>query len=126
MSGRTRTSSDTRWACFPQRYADPDKHPVLGVLYRVGENEPDEGKKVKCLIHLTPAYDARQPRYGQEALFAKAGYAVGGLNVKTKKIVTAVQVVFMKQKPDGTLSYRPTATPANGSVTRTRARRRGR
>jgi len=87
----------------PQRYADPDRRPVLGVLYRVGENEPDRGMKVKCLIHLTPAYDARQARYGQEALFAKAGYAVGGLNVKTRKIITAVQVVFMKQKPDGTL-----------------------
>jgi len=85
------------------RYADPNKRPVLGVLYMAGQGEPDPGKKLNCLIHLTPAYDARQPRYGQQALFAKPGYAVGGLNVKTKKIVTAVQVVFMKQKPDGTL-----------------------
>jgi hypothetical protein len=85
------------------RYADPNKRPVVGVLYSVGEGEPDKGQKVKCLVHLTPAYDARQPRYGQQALFARPGYAVGALNVKTKKIVTAVQVVFMKPKPDGTL-----------------------
>jgi hypothetical protein len=87
----------------PMRYADPTMRPVIGILYRVGEGEPDKGKKVKCLVHLTPAYDKNQPRYGQEALFAKPGYAVGALNVKTKKVVTAVQVVFMKQKPDGTL-----------------------
>jgi hypothetical protein len=85
------------------RYADPARRPVLGVLYRAGQGEPDKGQIVKCLVHLTPAYDARQPRFGQEAVFAKPGYAVGALNVKTKKIVTAVQVVFMKQKPDGTL-----------------------
>jgi hypothetical protein len=85
------------------RYADPARRPVLGVLYMVGEGEPEKGQKIKCLVHLTPAYDARQPRFGQQALFAKPGYAVGALNVKTKKIVTAIQVVFMKQKPDGTL-----------------------
>ena len=85
------------------RYADPAKRPVRGVLYSLGQGEADKGKSVKCLVHLTPAYDARQPRFGQQALFAKSGYAVGALNVKTKKIVTAVQVVFMKQKPDGTL-----------------------
>jgi hypothetical protein len=86
-----------------RRYADPSKRPVVGVLYSVGEGEPDKGQKVKCLVHLTPAYDARQPRSSQQALFARPGYAVGALNVKTKKIVTAVQVVFMKPKPDGTL-----------------------
>jgi hypothetical protein len=87
----------------PMRYADPAKRPVIGVLYSVGEAEPDKGTKVKCLLHLTPAYDARQPRFNQQALLAKPGYAVGALKVKTKKIVTAVQVVFMKQKPDGSL-----------------------
>jgi hypothetical protein len=85
------------------RYADPAKRPVIGVLYSVGQGEPEKGQKVNCLVHLTPAYDARQPRYNQEAVFAKPGYAVGALLVKTKKIVTAVQAVFMKQKPDGTL-----------------------
>jgi hypothetical protein len=74
------------------------------VLYRTGgQGEVDKGQKINCLMHLTPAYDARQPRYGQDGLFAKPGYAVGALNVKTRKIVTAVQVVFMKQKGDGTL-----------------------
>lgn len=87
----------------PLRYADPNKHPVIGVLYRAGKGEPDKGQKIDCLVHLTPAYDSRQTRYGQEAVFAKPGYAVGALHVKTKKVVTAVQVVFMKQKPDGTL-----------------------
>ena len=87
----------------PMRYADPAKRPVIGVLYSVGEGEPDKGQKVKCLAHLGPMYDKRQPRYNQQAVFAKPGYAVGALNVKTKKIVTAVQVVFMKQKPDGTM-----------------------
>ncbi len=85
------------------RYADPAKRPVIGVLYRLGQGEAEKGKKIPCLVHLTPAYDARQPRYNQEALFAKPGYAVGGLNLRSNKIVTAVQVVFMKQKPDGTL-----------------------
>jgi hypothetical protein len=87
----------------PMRYADPAKRPVIGILYRTGQGEADKGQKINCLVHLTPAYDARQPRYGQEAVFAKPGYAVGGLNVKTRKIVTAAQVVFMKQKADGTL-----------------------
>jgi hypothetical protein len=85
------------------RYADPARRPVLGILFMVGQGEPEKGQKTKCLVHLTPAYDARQPRFGLQALFARSGYAVGALNVKTKKIVTAVQVVFMKQKPDGTL-----------------------
>ena len=85
------------------RYADPDKRPVVGMLYRLGEGKGSDDVKVKCLVHLTPAYDARQPRFGQQAVLAKAGYAVGGLNLRTNKIVTAVQVVFMKQKPDGSL-----------------------
>jgi serine/threonine protein kinase len=88
----------------PMRYADPNKRSVIGVLYMAGERMADkDGPKMKCLIQLTPAYDPRQPRYLQQALFAKPGYAVGGLNVKTKEIVTAVQVIFMKQKADGTL-----------------------
>jgi hypothetical protein len=92
------------------RYADPAKRPVLGVHYMVGQGEADKGQKIDCLVHLTPAYEVRQPRYGLQALFAKPGYAVGALNVKTRKIVTAVQVVFMKQKPDGTLDPADTYT----------------
>jgi hypothetical protein len=85
------------------RYADPARRPVIGIYYMLGQGEPEKGEKTDCLVHLTPAYDKRQPRFGQQPLFAKPGYAVGALNVKTKKIVTAVLVIFMKQKPDGTL-----------------------
>jgi len=91
----------------PMRYADLAKRPVIGILFRTGTREPDKNNapkvKVKCLTQLDPAYDKRQPRYNLEAVFAKPGYAVGGLNVKTKEVVTAVQVIFMKLKPDGTL-----------------------
>jgi predicted Zn finger-like uncharacterized protein len=80
-----------------RRYADASKRPVIGVLFQTGQWE-----NVKCLSSLVPAYDARQPRHNLQAVLARPGYAVGGLNVKTKKFVAAVQVVFMKQKPDGT------------------------
>ena len=85
------------------RFADPAKRPVIGVLYNLGQGEADKGQKIQCVNQFGPMYDKRQPRYNQQVVFAKPGYAVGALNVKTKKIVTAVQVVFMKQKPDGTM-----------------------
>lgn len=95
----------------PLRYADPEKRPVLGVMFRTGTKEADKGgPKIKCLAQMSPVYDARQPRFGQEMVIAKDGYALGGLNVKTKRIVTAVQIVFMKKKADGTLDATDTYT----------------
>lgn len=85
------------------RTADPKGRPVIGVLYTNAVKQFEKGEKFDCLINFGPAYHERQPRYGQTAVFAKEGYAVGGLNVKTRKVVTGVQVVFMKLKPNGTL-----------------------
>jgi hypothetical protein len=87
----------------PLRYADPARRPVVGVLYRAGQATPEKGRTLNCLIHVTPAYDVRQPRFGQAAVFAKPGYALGALKVKTQKVVIAVQAVFMRQQADGTL-----------------------
>jgi hypothetical protein len=81
-----------------ERHVDPAHRPVVGVLFQIGQWE-----NVKCLSTLVPVYDAGQPRNNLQAVLARSDYAVGGLNVKTKRYVTAVQVVFMKQKPDGTL-----------------------
>jgi hypothetical protein len=85
------------------RYADARKRSIVGVIYAAGEAEITKGEKVGSLTTLTPAYGEVEPLGHQKVELAKPGYAVGALNVKTRKIVTGVQLVFMKQKADGTL-----------------------
>jgi hypothetical protein len=84
------------------RYVDATKKPVIGILYKVGEEDVD-GTRLTVPRSLVPAYHLRQGRFGAQAVFAKEGYAVGALNVKLKKYVVAVQPVYMKLKADGRL-----------------------
>ncbi|QVL31931.1 hypothetical protein KIH39_24355 [Telmatocola sphagniphila] len=80
------------------RYAEPGKK-VIGVEYWTGQwaNEP-------CLARLTPIYDTKQPTDGvSKRVLSREGYAVGGMTVRSKTFVNAVQLIFMKIKADGSL-----------------------
>jgi hypothetical protein len=82
----------------PQRYVDASK-PLIGLEYRGGEWE-----KEKCIGQVVAVYDLKQsPFPGLSRVTARSGYAVGGVNVQSKKFVDAIQVVFMKIKPTGGL-----------------------
>lgn len=86
------------------RYAEPGK-PLLGVEYGLGEWDREP-----CLSRLVPVYDADQPSEGRQRLMARPGYAVGGLVVRSKRYVNAVQVVFLKLTADGKLDARDSYT----------------
>ena len=79
------------------RFVDPDR-PLLGVEYRLGawDNEPSVGQ-------LVPVFARDQPVAIPPRVIAPEGYAVGGVNVHTKRYVNAVQLVFLKLTPDGRL-----------------------
>jgi hypothetical protein len=85
------------------RYADADKRPVTGVMYQAREALIKGGARINCITSFTPIYQAGRARAGQTLEMAKDGYVVGGLNVKFRTVVTGVQVVYMKRKPDGSL-----------------------
>lgn len=83
------------------RYAEPGR-PLLGLEWNVWNYGGEQR-----LSHLYPVYDREMPLKGhmpgvrQEV--AKPGYAVGGLVVKAAKHAFAMQVVYLKLKPDGSL-----------------------
>lgn len=79
------------------RTLDPNL-PLLGVEYRVGAWDNEQ-----CIGQLVPVFSADQEVTYEPRIIAKDGYAVGGMNVFTKRFVNAVQLVFMKIKPDGSL-----------------------
>ena len=85
------------------RYADPKKTPEVGFHYSLGTFEPEKGKKAGCVVHLNPSFSQRQPSFGMKKEVAKPGYAVGAVKVKTNMTVTAVQPVYMKILPGGSL-----------------------
>jgi hypothetical protein len=86
------------------RYAEAGKA-VLGVDYWSGEWD-----KEPCLANVIPVYDQKQPVEGTQRLMAKAGYAIGGMTVRTKRFVNAVRIVFMKLTPDGKLDPKDSYT----------------
>ena len=89
----------------PQRFVDKDK-PLLGLEYAAGEWE-----KEKCLRQIVAVYDQDQaPSPGLSRASARAGYAVGGVNVRTGKFVNSIQLVYMKTKPDGSLDSKESYT----------------
>ncbi|WP_020473654.1 hypothetical protein [Zavarzinella formosa] len=92
------------------RFASPKKTPVVGFHYTLGTFEPVKGLKAGCIVHLTPSFDQRQPSFGQKMEMAKPGYAVGAVNVKTNSTVTAIQVVYMKIMPNGTINAKDSYT----------------
>lgn len=89
----------------PVRYVDKAQKPVLGVAYYLAQGKDAAGKATKHVVHFTPVYHPRQPAGPiMTKLMAKPGYAVGGLAVKSSdKLIHAIQVTFMKLKPDGSL-----------------------
>jgi hypothetical protein len=92
------------------RYADPKKRLVVGFHYHLGTYEPEKGKKAGCISQLVPSFDQRQPSFGMKREMGKAGYAVGAVNVKTNSTVTAIQLVYLKIKPDGSLDTKDNYT----------------
>lgn len=99
---------DTKFAGDPGapgfRYLIPGK-PVIGADWYLSswDNEP-------CLGRFMPVYEAKQPTGGQTRTLAKEGYALGGLNVRTKRFVNQVQMVFMKLTADGKLDPKDSYT----------------
>lgn len=85
----------TRGQTFRQERAGK---PVLGFIHRSG---PVGGRT--AVLGLTALFSENDATFGQQRTFAKPGYVVGGLNVEADQLVTAVQVVFVRLKTDGTL-----------------------
>lgn len=79
------------------RYVDPKGH-LIGVNYSVGSWD-----NVACLANASPIFNKDQPAIGGTNVVAKPGYAVGGVEVQTKKFVTAMRLIYFAIKPDGTL-----------------------
>lgn len=86
------------------RYVDPEK-PLLGLEYRVANWENES-----CLGQLVAVFTRDQPSTFQPRVIAPEGYAVGGMNVQTKRFVDAVQLIYMKVLPDGTLDPKDSKT----------------
>jgi hypothetical protein len=80
------------------RYVEPNGL-LLGLDYRVAEWEGE-----KALGGVVPVFTRDQPvSPACLRVLAKEGYAVGGAKVRSKRFVDAVQLVFMRVKPDGRL-----------------------
>jgi hypothetical protein len=80
------------------RYVEP-KGLLLGLDSRMGEWEGE-----KCLAAAAPVFSRDQPvAIATTRAVAKDGYAVGGIKVRSKRYVDAVQLVFMRVKADGRL-----------------------
>ncbi len=86
------------------RYVLPGK-PMIGIDWGAGEWD-----KEPCIGGIMPVYERKQPSGGGERLLAKEGYAVGGLNVRAKRFVDQVQIVFLKLLPDGKLDPKDSYT----------------
>ncbi|MBI1345984.1 hypothetical protein GC163_06815 [bacterium] len=81
----------------PFRQVRPGQH-LLGFIHRDGKwNNQD------CIGGVSAQWSAKDATFGQTRTFAKSGYAVGGLNLEAEQYVTAMQVVFMRIKDDGSL-----------------------
>jgi hypothetical protein len=88
----------------PVRYVDPKHRPLIGLDYLAGDVDDGAGGKEKAIQQLGPVYDLKQPMSTVfQRVAARPGYAIGGATVKTKKMVSAIELTFMKLKPDGTL-----------------------
>ena len=83
------------------RYVEPGR-PLVGLEWNQWQYED-----VACLSDTYPIYDRDMPLKGHmpgvKREVAKPGYAVGGLTVKAGKMTHAMQVVYFKLTPAGTL-----------------------
>ncbi len=82
---------------FPFRFVHRERAPLLGLQLGVGAWEDEQA------VGFQQALFDRSLSWVPGVVVAKEGYAVGGLNVETKTYVTALEIIFMRQKPDGTL-----------------------
>lgn len=73
-------------------------NPMIGVDYRFGSWA---GRSAIGIIF--PVAVAGPPKPGCQQVVAPAGYAVGGINVCAPQFVTQLQLIYMKQRPDGSL-----------------------
>ncbi len=80
------------------RFRHEDEKPLLGITYRLGRWDGEE-----TVGRIKPVFDRQATRRPQSAVIAKAGYAVGALEVDAKRFVNAMQIVFMRLNPDGSL-----------------------
>jgi hypothetical protein len=79
---------------------------LLGVHYKLSEWD-----RQQVVNSLRGVFDGDTgPANGEQTVRAPEGYAVGGLIVDADKYVNAVQLVFLRVKPDGTLDPADTHT----------------
>jgi hypothetical protein len=79
---------------------------LLGVHYRLSEwGGQQVVNSLRCVFDGDTG-----PENGEQTVSAPEGYAVGGLIVDADKYVNAVQLVFLRVKPDGTLDAADTHT----------------
>ena len=79
------------------RFVGRNQEPLLGFRYRVGRWGNEQA------VALNLALFDRSPARGPDVLVAKEGYAIGGMNVDAQSLVNALQIIFMRLKPDGSL-----------------------
>lgn len=79
-------------------FREAGKRPLVGVRYSLGGWGGE--KAVGRLVPLA-ARDAEP--ISNQTILARPGYALGGVKIVSKNLVNAVQLVFMRQKPDGSL-----------------------
>jgi hypothetical protein len=83
----------------PFRTTNPDGRPIVAVEYSLGNWAGRE--RVGQLI---PRFDRATVAAQAKAVIAPDGYAIGAAEVHADDLVNAIRFVFMRQKPDGTLT----------------------
>ncbi|WP_166827123.1 hypothetical protein [Thalassoroseus pseudoceratinae] len=79
------------------RKASPTNQMALGFRYQLGQ-----WAGTPAVAHLTPVFDQSEVD-PKKTVFAREGYAVGGLEVVSSKYVTAVRVIFMRRTSEDAL-----------------------
>ncbi|MEN6496828.1 MAG: hypothetical protein ABFD16_21265, partial [Thermoguttaceae bacterium] len=78
--------------------------PLTGLAYERGSWSGEPG-----FARIEPI-DPRSQSWGLEIVVAKPGYAIGGIKVDSGQVFHAMQVVFMRLRPDGRLDPQDTYT----------------
>jgi S1-C subfamily serine protease len=78
--------------------------PLTGLAYERGSWSGEPG-----FARIEPV-DPRSQSWGLEIVVAKPGYAIGGIKVDSGQVFHAMQVVFMRIRPDGRLDPQDTYT----------------
>jgi len=102
---------------FEFRFVGRAQEPLLGIHFRVAQWQGEQA------LGLTRAlFDRKVPKIPDIAI-AKPGYAVGGINVDAQEFVNALEIIFMRLKPDGSLnradSYKTWIGTPSGRPTKT-------